>query len=712
VPVVLPRRPLLGLLLVSVVALLALGGGARAASFAPLVPRGGVALPAGARDLGRVAPGAELHLTVALRPRHAAALGAYAAAVTRPGSLEYRRYLTVRQFARRFAPNAGQLRIVRAGLRARGLLVGATSANGLSISVRGSARVTADAFGTAIDRYLLRGGVAEDAPAARPQLAGPAGALIQGVAGLDSIAPSAGIALGRRHRARSRPRASRRVHVRVGSRARTHSSGRAASTGPQACAAASTAAGEAWGYTPAQIADHYGLSGFYAAGDEGAGATIALYELEPFSSSDIAAFQSCMGTAATVDVTAVDGGPGTGSGTGEAAADVEDVIGLAPKARIRVYEGPPTGRGAYETYSAIISQDAAQVVSTSWGLCEAEMGPQELLAEDTLFQEAAVQGQTVIAAAGDTGSEDCGNGQLSVDDPGSQPWVTSVGGTHLLAGGDSVWDNSAGASGGGASRFWGRPAWQTATVAQSAVGCGAAGTACREVPDISADADPDSGYTAYFRGAWRTVGGTSVAAPTVASLVTLAEASPACGGRRLGFLDPALYADAADVQDVTSGTNAFGGVAGFSATTGYDMASGLGTPTAALGPALCGDALSFTAPVAQRWSAGRSVSLGLSARSTRGAAVSWSATGLPAGVALGARTGRLKGDPTATGSFTVTVTAVDADGATATGSFPVTVAGAAKHPGRVVSQAGRHHRRTRARHRSQRSHSSLPRSPR
>jgi len=646
------------------------------------VPRGAAALPAGAHDLGHVSPGTELRVTIALRPRHASALAAYASAVSHAGMREYHHYLTVAQFARRFGPTERQLRTVRAGLRADGLAVGVTSANRLAITVRGTARVTADAFGTAIDRYALRNGSEQDAPRSQPRLAGAAGALVQGVVGLDSVAPTASVEIAHR----------RASHPRVADRARTHASGHAAG-GPQACAAASNVAAEDFGNTAPQIAAHYGLSGFYAAGDQGNGVTVALYELEPFSTSDIAAYQACMGTSTTVDVTSVDGGPGGGSGSGEAATDIEDVIGLAPKAQIDVYEGPPTGQGAFDTYSAIVSQDSAQIISTSWGLCEDEVGRAELLAEDVLFQEAAVQGQTMFAASGDSGVDDCGNGQPSVDDPGSQPWVTSVGGTHLSTTGDTVWNDGSGASGGGVSQFWGRPSWQSSAVAQSSVSCGAWGTTCREVPDISADADPDSGYTAYFRGSWRTVGGTSVAAPTVASLAALAEASPACGGRRLGFLDPALYADEADMQDVTAGDNSYDGLAGFSAAPGFDMASGLGTPTAALGPALCGDALTFTAPSAQRWTAGRSVSLALSAQSARGAAVSWSATGLPAGVSLGGASGRLYGKPTVSGSFTVTITAVDANGAAESGSFTVTVA---------PRRHARHHVGTRrhARHRT------------
>jgi subtilase family serine protease len=686
VPATFSRRPLLALL-AGAATFLAPAGVARAASFAPLVPKGGASLPTGARDLGRVSPATELRVTLALRPRHAAALAAYAAAVSHAGSSEYGRYLTVTQFARHFGPTEQQLRTIRSGLRARGLAVGATSANRLSVTVRGTAQVTADAFGTAIDRYALRDGADEDAPSGEPRLAGAAGALVQGVVGLDTVAPSASIEIAPRRRGHTR------VRPRAAAHARTHASGHTAATGPQACAAASSEAAQDWGYTPSQIASHYGLSGFYAAGDEGSGVTVALYELEPFSPSDIAAYQACMGTSTTVNVTTVDGGPGTGSGSGEAATDVEDVIGLAPKAQIDVYEGPATGQGAFDTYSTMVSQDSAQVISTSWGLCESEVGRGELLAEDVLFQEAAVQGQTVFAASGDNGVDDCDNGQQSVDDPGSQPWVTSVGGTHVSTAGDTVWDDGSGASGGGVSQFWGRPSWQSALPAQSSVACGTSGTSCREVPDISADADPDSGYTAYFRGSWRTVGGTSVASPTLASLTALAEASPACGLRRLGFLDPALYADAADIHDVISGTNAYGGLAGFSAAPGFDMASGLGTPTGALGPALCGDALSFTAPAAQQWAAGRSVSLALTAQSASGAAVSWSATGLPAGVSLGGRTGRLHGKPTASGSFTVTVTAVDSNGATESGSFLVTVA-PRRHTARRHASArrARHHR--------------------
>jgi subtilase family serine protease len=600
--------------------------------------------------------------------------------VSTPGAADYHRYLSVRQFADSFAPSASAIGTVRARLRSRGLIVGATSANRMSISVRGSAATTSAAFATTIDRYVMRGGASEDAPKSEPRLPGAAGRLVQGIVGLDTVAPSAALQIrgdGRRARA----------HAQV-------------VQGSGACSAATAEASANGGEMPAQIAAHYGLSNFDAAGDHGGGVTIALYELEPFSASDIDAYQACMGTNTSVTTETVDGGAGTGAGSGEAATDVEDLVGLAPKASIRVYEGPQTGLGAYDTYSQIVSDDAAQVISTSWGLCEAQEGIVGAEAENTLFEEAATQGQSVIAAAGDDGADDCANGSLAVDDPGSQPWVTSVGGTHLTAAGDTVWNDSSGAGGGGASQFWGRPAWQPSTEPQTQVTCGAFATACREVPDIAADADPDTGYTAFYQGAWRTVGGTSAAAPTVAALAALASASPACGGARLGFLDPALYADAADSHDITSGDNSFDGVTGFAATTGYDMASGLGTPTAALGPALCGDAVSLTVPRAQGWSTGRAVSLAASATSAKHATLAFSATGLPAGVRMSPSSGAIRGTPTHSGSFTVTVTALDADGGTHSSSFTATVAparasAAAKRGSSAAASARRRHRRTR-----------------
>jgi subtilase family serine protease len=498
------------------------------------------------------AASARSRATIALAPRNAAALATYAQAVTTPGAPQYHHFLTVGQFARRFGRTGTQLKAARTRLAARGLRTGHVAANGLTLQVSGSSH---------------------GATAALPR------GLVQGVIPAAGAAPSASVIVRRSNRRAGGPSANLDPV-----------------TGQDApCSAATALAASAGAHTADQIASAYGLNTFQAAGDEGQGVTIALYELEPFSSADIAAYEACYGTTTAVTTIPVDGGAGTGPGSGEAAMDIEDVIGLAPQASIDVYEGPPSPAGAYQTYSRIVADDTAQVISTSWGMCEALQGAAPAAAENTLFEEAAVQGQSVVAAAGDEGSDDCGIGIRSVDDPASQPWVTGVGGT-TDPGADTVWNNALGATGGGVSRLWGRPAYQHADGVAMASNCRGGLTSCREVPDVSADADPDSGYVAVYDGGWATVGGTSVAAPTLAAYAALAEASPACAGHRIGFLNPLLYrAPAADFGDVTQGQNASGGVSGFAAGPGYDLASGLGTPTAALGAALCATPVTHSA---------------------------------------------------------------------------------------------------------------------
>jgi hypothetical protein len=611
--------------------------------------------------------------TVALAPRNASALAAYAAAVTTRGSSLYHHYLTVAQFARRFGASTAAIAKVRAALVARGATVGAVTANRLALEVTipaGTLKASA-----AADRD-------SDSPATTLADGGVDG-LVAAVIGPGAAAPSASVTVGLGPaRSSGPPRRARAAPL---------------TAGPQPCEAAQTAAALGGVHTADEIASAYGLSGYYGGGDEGLGVTIALYELEPFSASDVAAYQACYGTAAAVTRVAVDGGAGAGPGSGEAAMDVEDLIGLAPRASIRVYEGPPTGSGAYDTYSRIISDDSSRVISTSWGLCEALEGSVPASAENALFEEAAVQGQSLVVSSGDQGSDDCGDGRPSVDDPASQPWVTAVGATSLQGSRNLVWNDWLGATGGGVSSLWGRPAYQSAAAQpQSGVTCGSAGVVCREVPDLSVDGDPATGYAAYYRGSWRAVGGTSASAPTVAALVALADASPACEGHPIGFLNPDLYraaldAYAANFSDVSSGSNAFDSVAGFAAGPGYDMASGLGTPTVSLGPALCGGsaapATTDNGPRAVNRSkivwlgrlgnrsgrVGTKVDVRVQARAGDGLRVTFTAADLPPGLTINHRTGLISGTPRRAGSRTVLVQAVDARGGSATVVFRWTI---------------------------------------
>jgi len=692
----LPRRGRALLAAGAIVAAVAPAAGAATASPPPTLRM--PALP-GPRVTGRVIgslpAGTRLHLTVVLRPRDPAALAAFARAVSDPGSPEYRDYLTPTQFGARFGATPAQLGAVVSYLRARGLTAGPVPADRLAVPVSATAGRIERAFRLSFRRLALaRGGkatVASAPPALGPGLAG----LVQTVVGLSSLpAPHPLLA-----RAALRP-ASRPL-----------AAGHLATGGPQPCPAAAARASADGAYTADQIASAYGLSGLYGAGDQGQGVTIAEYELESYDPQDVAAYQACYGTHAQITNIPVDGGVPPGAGSGEAALDLENAIGLAPRASYLVYEGPNAaqsvpGSGPYDIFSAIVNQARANVISVSWGECEQLEGSSGAQAESTLFEQAAAQGQTIISASGDEGSEDCNgaNGipdpRLAVDDPGSQPFVTGVGGTTTSQigppPGQTVWNNGGnptglvglqpGAGGGGVSALWRMQGYQASAPSSlnvinsqsSGSTCGASSGYCREVPDVSANADPATGYVIYYNGSganpaapsgWQAVGGTSAAAPVWAAVLALIDASSACHGSPVGFANPALYRAAAGgyssyFYDVTSGNNDFTGTNGgrFAAGPGYDMASGLGTPNAtALAGPLCTGTLRLVDPGTQVSTVGQAVSLQIRTSGPVAGRPTFVGNGLPPGLALNRSTGRIAGRPTRIGTFGVAVVALDAN---------------------------------------------------
>jgi subtilase family serine protease len=633
---------------------------------APVVPAGAVAEPALASD-------AVLHVDVALAPRDPAALTAEALAVSTPGSPLYRHDITPAEFAHRFGPTPAAVRSVRDALVAAGLHPGTTSANHLSIPVEGTAGQIGRAFSVGFTRYALRGGRVAYANTSAPLVAASAAPYVQGIVGLDDLdveTPAGGVGV-----AAAPPSG-------VGPRP--------AGAGPEPCSAAETDAIDSGGFTAEQLAAAYGLSDSYDVGDLGAGQTVALVEYESDLPADIAAYQSCYGTSTPVHDVSIDGGPKKGAGGGEAALDIEDVISLAPQVSILVYRAPDTSAAGLDLLNAIASQDVAKVVSDSWVLCEQYEGSTAAV-ENTVFEEMATQGQTFLSASGDYGSEACrqfesSNNALAVDDPASQPFVTGVGGTMLSSIGpppsEKVWNNGIGnAGGGGISSLWAMPSYQadadpwvgTVNADSSGTPCAAESGDCREVPDVSADA---VGYVIYWDGFWTSTGGTSAATPTWAALVALTNASSACSGTTVGFANPLLYdvagSDPNDFHDITVGDNDESGSHGgrYPSLTGYDMASGLGSPNGATLPAdLCAagttpDPVTVTNPGSQSTDLGQGTSLQIEATdSSVGQSLTYSAVGLPAGLSIGTSSGLITGTPTTSGVTDPVVSARDADGA-------------------------------------------------
>jgi len=613
---------------VTPLALLTLAVSASAGGAPSSVQVGGTpAATAHAASFGLVPPSSRLTLTVVLEPRDPAALAAAAAAVTTPGSPSYHHFLTPSQFAARFGARPAGVAAVRASLRSDGLAVGALAPNALSIHVSGTAAAVSHAFDVTLDRYRERSGRELYANVAAPRVPAALSGVIADVLGLNDLQAAVPEGL-------AQIGSSTRASIVTGG-ARAHA---ASSSGPEPCAAASAAAATRKGaLTIDQVAKAYGMDGLYAAGNLGQGVTVALYELDPYAaesgaSTDLAGFESCFGIsgAPAVAVQSVDDGAiPPANPTAESAVDLQNLIGLAPAVTVQVYDGPNQGNGEYDTLSAIVNDElhhAAQVISDSWGICEADSTKTDVNAEGNLLNQAVMEGISVIASAGDRGAEGCatewnnniGNAaqqvdpnapKLSVDDPASQPYVTGAGGTNLETVGpppvESGWDQlDWGSTGGGISTFQVMPYWQqnagvpgVINSYSSGAPCGApSGSYCREVPDVSADGSTQTGYVTYFQGSWSAYGGTSASAPDWAALIALADASgsPGCPSptTSLGFLNPLLYEVAAGdnhldaFNDITTGSNSgyFDGMGNpfgaYPATPGYDMVTGLGTPIA------------------------------------------------------------------------------------------------------------------------------------
>ena len=358
------------------------------------------ALPAGATVVGSTPGSTDVDAEVSMEPRDPAALQAFVDAVSTPGSPEYRHYLAKGQFGSVFGPTPTTLAAVRAWLGSVGLHLGATSSDGLLIPVSGTAGQMERALDVPLVETRLRSGRLARAPIADPEVPASLAGVIGGVIGLSTVAQShPQLVPGPQPEAATGGGGAGAVSPRT-----TVTSHQA----PVACAAAADLAGAGDGWTAQQLASTYGLSSLYQQGRFGAGQRVGIYELEPFTPSDIAAYQSCYGTDASISTVDVDGGA-TGTQEGEAALDIEVVAGLAPLSSITVFSGPNGGSGPLATYEAMVTDLSVKVITTSWGDCEGPGGisPDEQNTENTLFEEAKIQGQTVLAAAGDGGSSDC-----------------------------------------------------------------------------------------------------------------------------------------------------------------------------------------------------------------------------------------------------------------------------------------------------------------
>lgn len=515
-----------------------------------LVPLPGSERPArpGFRAHGGLAPDVRVEATLVLRRRAELPESAFAQPLSRD------------ELAERYGASPADVQLVRSTLEGLGLTVDEVDAGARRIRVSGPVQTVARVFGTDLAESTPEDD-GTDAPRYRQRTGGlsiPAAldGVVTAVLGLDD-----------------RPQA-RTLFRYVPS------------------AAVSTS------YTPPQLGTVYS----FPEGTDGSGQTIAIIELGGgYVQSDLDTYFAGLGIP-TPSVTAVgvDGGSNAPDGNpngadGEVMLDIEVAGALAPKASIVVYFAPNTDAGFLDAVSTAAHADPTPAaISISWGQSEDQWTAQARTAFDQALQDAAALGVTTTVAAGDDGSSDrVGDGRPHVDFPASSPHALACGGTRLEADAstgavhsETVWNNGrgGGATGGGVSAVFPLPSWQSGVgVPSGASGTDAGGSANgpggRGVPDVSAVADPQTGYRIRVDGQDTVIGGTSAVAPLWAALVTRLVQST---GRPLGLAQPALYDSvhsgqvAAGFRDITVGDNG-----AFAATPGWDACTGLGVPNGA-----------------------------------------------------------------------------------------------------------------------------------
>lgn len=560
-------------------------------------------VPPGAADVGAASPKTSLHVEIALKLRDPAALDQFLTALSDPSSPLYRHYLSKGQFDPMFGPTRATVAKVRAQLRHAGLKVAPLAGDDLVLGATTTVAGAEKAFGVRMDSYRLASGALVAANATAPTLPAAIAPFVLSVVGLDGLVQPTPAGLGTSSGGAPPARGGGSPGIKPDL---VQGAKPDLVTGqPAAC----TAAVNTNDLTADDIAQAYDFAPLYSIGDFGAGENVGLVETSSYSASDVAAYQACYGT--HVNVVPVPEGGGNSTPSSEADIDIEDVVGLAPGlSNVLVYEAPDNFGGILADLVGIAHDDAAKVVSTSTnGGCESVVGTSNALSEEVQFQKMYTQGQTMFAASGDNGSEDCWRSvaaptqtQLAVSDPASQPFVTAVGGTDLTGDGnppvvapsETAWIGS----GGGISSIWIIPYWQTGngviSPSSSGAPCGKEPAYCREVPDVSLNAGAD--YAMYL-GRWTRAWGTSLAAPTWAAMTALIDDSSAsCRKAPVGWINPELYQLAtstpADFNDITTGNNNGGAKVhpgDYDATPGYDMATGLGSPEAAnLAQSFCG----------------------------------------------------------------------------------------------------------------------------
>ena len=583
----------------------------------------------GASDLGQMRGDARLQgmsIHFNMSTAQEAALDQLLADQQNLASPRYHQWLTPEQFGEQFGLSSADLGKVTTWLENQGFTVTGVANGRTSITFDGSVAQVQAAFATSIHNLSVNGET-HFANITNISVPGQFSGVVSGVTGL--------------HDFRLQPR----VH-------------------PSLVKPEFTSSVSGNHYTaPGDMYVIYNMEPLLTAGINGSGQSIAIIGQVDINTADVLAFRTASGLSVTnlpttVHAAGVDPGPPTctsctnapsqGDLT-ESSVDVEWAGAMAPGASIVFVNAKAV---IPDAIGWAINQNLAPIVTSSYGLCEAGWGSSDLLVFNALFKQANAQGQTILGASADQGATDCDAGPsatqgLQVDFPGSSPYVTSMGGTMFNEGNttgattywagtdatftagtavpgatysatgyipEAAWNDASigafGGSGGGASAFFTKPAWQLGTPADAA----------RDVPDLSLNASDGHDQLLFcvnvatgvscgngFRvsatnNALEAEGGTSFDSQIFGGMLALVEQKI---GSRIGNANPTIYAlgnngtyykpgqttltnSTVVFNDVTNGSNAMactsgsencgnGGATGYNAVNGYDLATGWGS---------------------------------------------------------------------------------------------------------------------------------------
>ena len=503
-----------------------------------------------------------------------------------PASASYHQWLTPDDFGKRFGPTQAQRDAASLWLLQQGFSLQGIAKSGTAITFSGTAGQVGKAFRTAIMEYQVNG-VTHHGNATNLSIPRGLAGFVSGVATMHDLYRT------------PRPRLLGKAGVK-------------------------TFATDGYGNPymgPGDFAAIYNLNPLFTQGLTGNGVTIGVVGQTDVALSDFNGFRQQFGMTGG-SLTIIDNGADPGlvpTDQPEASIDTQWASAAAPGAAIKLVASPSSlvSQGVDLSALYLVDNNVAPIISMSYGECETDMGgagSTYVTFYEQLWAQAAGQGISVFVSAGDSGAAGCDDADaysatqgLAVSGLASTPYNTCVGGTMLSTGSaywsggstqttqttakgyvpEQAWDESSLVNGfrlfgggGGVSICWPKPAWQSAP--------GVPTDRMRDVPDVSLNASVITSPTAVMLdGSLQEYGGTSVAAPCMAGIMALVvqkygrQGNPnptlySLGSAQYGGSGPAVF------HDITSGNNSVPGQAGYSAGTGYDLATGLGSVDATL----------------------------------------------------------------------------------------------------------------------------------